>query len=78
MYYASRDSDCGSRVRLTRQPRSRPGRELWRLPNGDDIGRTYVLARPRTNRILFDHFACGEPGVSDAWQFLDPTSYAGG
>ena len=76
VYFASRDGDCGARVRLIRQRRGRNGRELWRLPNGDDIGRTYVLSRRRANRVLFDHFACGEPGVSDAWQLIDLTSYA--
>jgi hypothetical protein len=76
VYFANREGDCGGRVKLIRQRRGRGARELWRLPNGDDIGRTYVLARPRSNRVLFDHFACGEAGVSDAWQLIDLTSYA--
>jgi hypothetical protein len=73
-YYAGGGDECGTRVKLIRQPRGGSDEVLWRLPNGDDIGRTYVLARPRANRVLFDHFACGEPGESDAWQLLDRTS----
>lgn len=73
-YYAGGMGDCGTRVKLVRQLRGGPDAVLWRLPNGDDIGRTYVLARPRANRVLYDHFACEEPGESDAWQFMDLTS----
>ena len=43
---------------------------LWRLPNGDDIGRTHVQMRARGETILYDHFSCGRPAESDAWQFV--------
>jgi hypothetical protein len=71
VYYARARSECGNRVRLIRQPLDGPSEELWRLPNGDDIGRTHAQVRPRGNTILYDHFSCGQVAESDAWQIVD-------
>lgn len=71
VYYARGGGDCGNRVRLIRQSLDGSEEELWRLPNGDDIGRTHVQMRPHGNTVLFDHFGCGRPVQSDAWQIAD-------
>lgn len=71
VYYARGRGPCGSRVRLIRQPLEGEEEELWRLPNGDDIGRTHTQVRPRGNTILFDHFSCGRSAESDGWQLVD-------
>ena len=71
VYYARGRRPCGSRVRIMRQPVDGVEEELWRLPNGDDIGRTHTQVRPRGNTILYDHFGCGRSAESDAWQLVD-------
>jgi hypothetical protein len=68
VYYARGRGRCGNRVTLMRQPLEGEAEELWRLPNGDDIGRTHAQMRPRGTTILFDHFSCGQPAESDGWQ----------
>jgi hypothetical protein len=68
VYFASGDGDCGSRVRLIRERLD--DEELWRLPNGDDIGRTHLQMRPRGNTVLYDEFSCGRHVESDAWQIV--------
>jgi hypothetical protein len=54
-----------------RQPLQGQAEELWRLPNGDDIGRTHAQVRPHGNTILYDHFSCGGAAESDAWLIVD-------
>jgi len=71
VYYALGRGRCGNRVRLIRQPLDGPSETLWRLPNGDDIGRTHTQVRPRGNTILYDHFSCDQPAESDAWQLVN-------
>jgi len=71
VYYARARSRCGDRVRLIRERLDGSSEELWRLPNGDDIGRTHAQVRPRGNTVLFDHFSCGRAAESDAWQLPD-------
>jgi hypothetical protein len=71
VYYVRSGGACGRRTRLMRQPLQGPAEELWRLPNGDDIGRTHAQVRPHGNTILYDHFGCGQDAESDAWQLLD-------
>jgi hypothetical protein len=68
--YARGRGGCGNRVSLIRQPLRGGDSVLWRLPNGDDIGRTHVQMRPRGRTILYDHFSCGRPVQSDAWQYV--------
>jgi hypothetical protein len=70
VFYARGGDRCGNRVRLIRQPLEGGEDVLWRLPNGDDIGRTHVQVRSRGRTILYDHFSCGRPVESDAWQFV--------
>jgi hypothetical protein len=71
VYYARARGRCGNRVRLIRERLDGSREELWRLPNGDDIGRTHAQVRPRGNTILYDHFSCGQAAESDAWQIAD-------
>jgi hypothetical protein len=71
VYFARARSRCGDRVRLIRQGLDGSSEELWRLPNGDDIGRSHAQVRPRGNTILYDHFSCGRAAESDAWQIAD-------
>lgn len=71
VYYARARSGCGNRVRMIRERLDGSREELWRLPNGDDIGRTHAQVRPRGNTILYDHFSCGQAAESDAWQIAD-------
>jgi hypothetical protein len=71
VYYARARGRCGNRVRLIRERLEGSSEELWRLPNGDDIGRTHAQVRPRGNTILYDHFSCGQAAESDAWQIAD-------
>lgn len=71
VYYARARSQCGNRVRIIRERVDGSSEELWRLPNGDDIGRTHAQVRPRGNTILYDHFSCGQAAESDVWQIVD-------
>ena len=71
VYFARARSRCGNRVRMIRQGLDGSSEELWRLPNGDDIGRTHAQVRPRGNTILYDHVSCGRDAESDAWQIVD-------
>jgi len=69
VFYVRGHGRCGSRVSLIRQPLEGDETVLWRLPNGDDIGRTHVQMRAHGRMILFDQFSCGRPVESDGWQF---------
>lgn len=71
VFYVRARSRCGNRVRIIRERLDGSSEELWRLPNGDDIGRTHAQMRPRANTILYDHFSCGQAAESDAWQIVD-------
>jgi hypothetical protein len=71
VYYARAKGRCGNRVRMIRERLDGSSEELWRLPNGDDIGRMHTQVRPRGNTILYDHFSCGQAAESDAWQLPD-------
>lgn len=68
VYYARALGGCGNRVRLMRQSADGDPEVLWRLPNGDDIGRTHAQSRPRSTTILYDQFSCGLSAQSDGWQ----------
>ena len=70
VYFARGNGDCGNRVRLIRERLDGSDEELWRLPNGDDIGRTHLQSRPRGNTVLYDEFSCGRRVESDAWQIV--------
>lgn len=70
-YYVRESGECGNRARLMRRSPGGPSEELWRLPNGDDIGRTHAQVRRLGTTILYDHFSCGRDAESDAWQFVD-------
>ena len=70
VYFASGNGGCGNRVRLIREGLDGSEEELWRLPNGDDIGRTHVQMRPHGNTVLYDEFSCGRRVQSDAWQIV--------
>ena len=70
VFYVRGGDRCGNRVSLIRQPLEGGEGVLWRLPNGDDIGRTHVQMRARGETILYDHFSCGRSVESDAWQFV--------
>ena len=70
MIYVRGGDRCGNRASLIRQPLEGSAGVLWRLPNGDDIGRTHIQMRARGKAILYDHFSCGRPAESDAWQFV--------
>lgn len=61
VFHARGGDRCGDRVRLVREPLEGREKVLWRLPNGDDIGRTHVQTRPHGTTVLFDHFGCGRP-----------------
>ena len=71
VYFARGNGDCGNRVRLIRERLDGSEEELWRLPNGDDIGRTHIQMRPHGNTVLYDEFSCGRRVESDAWQLVD-------
>jgi hypothetical protein len=70
VYFARGNGECGNRVRLIRERLDGFDEELWRLPNGDDIGRTHLQMRPRGNTVLYDEFSCGRHVESDAWQIV--------
>ncbi|MGZ8567253.1 MAG: InlB B-repeat-containing protein [Actinomycetota bacterium] len=72
VFFARSRYGCGTGVRLIAQPLEGEAVVLWSLPrSGDDIATTkaYVDAQGVTT-ILFDHFECGEPAVSDAWEIV--------
>jgi hypothetical protein len=70
VYFARGNGGCGNRVRLIREGLDGSEEELWRLPNGDDIGRTHLQMRPHGNTVLYDEFSCGRRVQSDAWQIV--------
>jgi len=71
VYFARGNGDCGNRVRLIRQRLDGSEKQLWHLPNGDDIGSTHLQMRPSGNTLLYDEFSCGRPVESDAWQLVN-------
>jgi len=71
VYYVRESGECGNRSRLMDRSPGGPSEELWRLPNGDDIGRTHAQLRRLGTTILYDHFSCGRSALSDAWQIVD-------
>jgi hypothetical protein len=70
VYFARGNGECGNRVRLIRERLDGSDEELWRLPNGDDIGRTHLQVRPHGNTVLYDEFSCGRSVESDVWQIV--------
>ena len=70
VYFASGNGGCGNRVTLIREGLDGSEEELWRLPNGDDIGRTHLQMRPHGNTVLYDEFSCGRSVESDVWQIV--------
>jgi len=75
VYYARSGGECGEGVRLLRRPLEGGPSVLWRLPNGDDVGstKTYVDSQGVAT-LLYDHFACGRPAASDAYQIIEDLS----
>jgi hypothetical protein len=76
VYYVRGQGECGNRVRVLRKELGHEPEELWRLPNGDDVGRTYAQAKRRSTVVLYDHFSCGRAAASDVWALpvADPTA----
>jgi hypothetical protein len=69
VFFARSRGACGSGVRLLRRPLEGKALVLTTLPAGDDIGstRAYVNAQGVTT-VAYDHFECGEPAASDAFE----------
>ncbi len=69
VFFARSRAGCGTGVRLVRRPLEGKAIVLTSLPAGDDIGstRAYVNSQGVTT-VAYDHFECGEPASSDAFE----------
>ena len=69
VFFARSRAGCGTGVRLVRRPLEGKAIVLTSLPAGDDIGstRAYVNGQGVTT-VAYDHFECGEPASSDAFE----------
>jgi hypothetical protein len=73
VYFARGRDRCGNGVRLFSFASGGDTTELWRLPNGDDVGttRAYVNDQDRVT-LLFDQFDCDRAAGSDVWRIVNP------
>jgi hypothetical protein len=73
VYFARARHRCGQSVRVMRHALGSRPTTVRRLPDGVDVGDTYVFARgPGGNRVLFDRRRCGKPAGSNIHQLAQP------
>jgi hypothetical protein len=73
VFFVRRGQACRSPAALVRY---RPGggdRTLFRLPNGQNVGDTYVYSDAFGNaQLFFEQFTCGSPTGSNVWRVPQP------
>jgi hypothetical protein len=73
VYFARARHRCGRSVRVMRHALGSRVKTVRQLPDGVDVGDTYVFARgTRRNRVLFDRRKCGRPAGSNIHQLAQP------
>jgi hypothetical protein len=73
VYFVRSRRRCGNSVRLVRLPLGGPRKAVARLPEGIDVGDTYVdSSGSGRNRLLFDRRRCDRPAGSNIYGLGQP------